>query len=29
MWSSIYGGITKKYLYDVLEDDNEARSDEY
>ena len=29
MWSSIYGGITKKFLYDFLEDDNEARSDEY
>lgn len=29
IWSTIYSGITKKTLYDFLDDDNEARSDEY
>ncbi|MBR7094460.1 MAG: hypothetical protein IKI48_06655, partial [Prevotella sp.] len=29
MWSTIYSGITNKTLYDFLDDDNEARSDEY
>ena len=29
MWSTIYSGITNKTLYEFLDDDNEARSDEY
>ena len=29
IWSSIYGWISKNFLYDRLDDDNETRSDEY
>lgn len=29
MWSEIYGGISKKKLYDLLDDDNDARYDDY